>query len=122
LTEPQRSGEWGQELVSKTLNIPPAKLKMNLVRGGGGFGRRLSNDYMVEAAAIALRTNGAPVKLTWTREDDMRHGIYRPAGFHFLKGAVDSQGRLSAWHNHFVTFGHRAAVHPAGWGAGGPRT
>lgn len=108
-----QSPEWGRELISKTLNIPPEKLKMNLVRGGGGFGRRLSNDYMVEAAAIALRTGGKPVKLTWTREDDMRHCFYRPGGFHFLKGAVDAQGRLSAWHNHFVTFDHWSARNPA---------
>lgn len=104
----------GQDLVASTLSIPKDKLKLNLVRAGGGFGRRLANDYMVEAAAIALRTNGAPVKLTWTREDDMRHDCYhRPGGFHFLKGAVDEAGRISAWHNHFVTFGLKSAERPA---------
>jgi len=104
----------GQDLVSKTFNLPKEKLKLNFVRGGGGFGRRLANDYMVEAAAIALRTNGAPVKLTWTREDDMRQDCYsRPGGYHFLKGAVDAQGNLSAWHDHFVTFGYLATDKPA---------
>ena len=104
----------GQDLVSKTLNIPKEKLKLNFVRGGGGFGRRLANDYMVEAAAIALRTSGAPVKLTWTREDDMRQDCYhRPGGFHYLKGAVDAQGRISAWHDHFVTFGFKSTEKPA---------
>jgi len=104
----------GQQLVSDTLKIPKDKLKVNLVRAGGGFGRRLANDYMVEAGAIALRTNGAPVKLTWTREDDMRHDCFhRPGGFHFLKGAVDAAGRLSAWHNHFVTFGFKTTERPS---------
>ncbi|WP_438483446.1 molybdopterin cofactor-binding domain-containing protein [Oleiharenicola lentus] len=103
----------GQELVSRTLNIPKEKLKLNLVRGGGGFGRRLANDYLVEAAAIAQRTNGAPVKLTWTREDDMQHCFYRPAAFHFLKGAVDADGKLAAWHNHFVSFGYKTTERPA---------
>lgn len=102
----------GRDLVAATFNLPKEKLKLNLIRAGGGFGRRLRNDYMVEAAAIALRVN-APVKLTWTREDDMRHCFFRPAGFHHLKGAVDAAGRLSAWQNHFVTFGYNSTATPA---------
>jgi len=106
----------GRDLVASTFNLPKESLKLNLIRAGGGFGRRLRNDYMVEAAAIALRVN-APVKLTWTREDDMRHCFFRPAGFHHLKGAVDAAGRLSAWHNHFVTFGFNTTQSPTS-GAG----
>jgi isoquinoline 1-oxidoreductase beta subunit len=102
-----------QDLVAKTFNLPKEKLKINFVRGGGGFGRRLANDYVVEAAAIALKLN-VPVKLTWTREDDMRQDCFhRPGGFHYLKGAVDAEGRISAWHDHFVTFGYLATDKPA---------
>ncbi len=91
--------------VSKLLNLPEEKIKIHLTRSGGGFGRRLSSDFAVEAAAIAHRVNGAPVKLAWSREDDLRHDHYRPGGIHFLKGAVDAQGRVTAWRNHFFTFG-----------------
>jgi isoquinoline 1-oxidoreductase beta subunit len=93
----------GQNIVAATLNIPKEKITVHITRSGGGFGRRLSCDYIVEAAAIAQRVR-APVKLTWTREDDMRHDHFRAGGFHFLRGGIDAGGKLVAWHNHFVTF------------------
>lgn len=103
LWAPTQTPQQGGDIVASVLPLPKAKVTVHQTRCGGGFGRRLTNDYMAEAAAIAKRVD-APVKLQWTREDDMAHDFYRAGGFHSIKGAVDKAGKLSAWQHHFVSF------------------
>jgi len=103
---PTQNPEAGQKIITETLGIPKDNITLHITRSGGGFGRRLIPDYIIEAAAIA-RQVPAPVKLTWTREDDLRHDQFRAGGFHFLRGGLTDKGNLIAWHNHFVTFAHK---------------
>lgn len=106
LWAPTQNPGAGQALVASTFNLPKEKIMLHITRSGGGFGRRLSSDFIVEAAAIAQKV-AAPVKLTWTREDDMQQDHFRAGGFHFLRGGTDAGGKLVAWHDHFVTFANR---------------
>lgn len=104
LWAPTQNPKSGRSLIAQTLRISEDNIHVNMTRLGGGFGRRLTPDFMVEAAYLATKVN-RPVQLQWTREDDMQHDFYRPAAWHNLKAAIDKSGKLTAWENHFVTFG-----------------
>jgi isoquinoline 1-oxidoreductase beta subunit len=82
--------------IASALGIPRDRVKVHVTFIGGGFGRRLIQDYAVEAALIS-RDAGAPVQVVWSREDDMRHDFYRPAACHVLEAGLDAQGRLLSW-------------------------
>jgi isoquinoline 1-oxidoreductase beta subunit len=94
----------GARVVASASGVPAGNITFHGVRMGGGFGRRWYGGFVAEAAAISQKV-GAPVKLTWTREDDLQHDEYRPGGFHHFKAGLDATGKLVAWQNHFVGFG-----------------
>lgn len=81
--------------LKTALGFEADQVTIHMIRAGGGFGRRYYCDYAVEAAVIAART-GRTVKLIWSREDDLRHDYYRPAGHHRLGAALDG-GKVTAW-------------------------
>lgn len=91
-------------VVEGLLGVPRANITIHQTRMGGAFGRRGRTDFSTEATQIAKRMN-APVKLTWTREQDMTHDLYRAGGFHSMKGAVDKEGKLAAFETHLIGTG-----------------
>ncbi|WP_083463330.1 xanthine dehydrogenase family protein molybdopterin-binding subunit [Prosthecomicrobium hirschii] len=94
-----------QMIAAKVADTTPDKIVLHVMKTGGGFGRRAVFDADVVAEAVAVgRAIGwkAPVKVQWTREDDMRGGRYRPAYVHALKAGLDKDGRIVAWSNRIV--------------------
>nr|WP_245270580.1 molybdopterin cofactor-binding domain-containing protein [Beijerinckia mobilis] len=101
----QSPGNTFEELV-KTLGLPPEAVKVNVTLLGGGFGRKSKCDFVLEAALIA-RDVKAPVKLVWTRDDDIRHDFYHTVSAEHLEAAIDAGGKVVGWR-------HRSVAPPIG--------
>jgi len=101
---PTQNPAGAQQSAASASRIKREDITVHIVRAGGGFGRRINTNYVAEAAAIAVKVN-APVKLMWTREDEIACDEYRAAGFHFLRGGLGADGKIVAWHDRFVGFG-----------------
>ena len=91
-----------QAAAAKVLGLQPSQVKLNTMLAGGGFGRRANpvSDYIVEACEVAKEIK-VPVKVVWTREDDIRGGFYRPMYAHRIEAGVDANGAVNAW-NHTI--------------------
>jgi isoquinoline 1-oxidoreductase beta subunit len=91
--------QMAQAAAAQAAGLPSASVRVHTTLLGGGFGRRLDIDF-VPAAVVASKAVGVPVKLIWTREDDMTHDYYRPPAHLRLRGGLDAAGKLSAWTFH----------------------
>ncbi len=96
LVGPTQTPQNAQNQTAKLLNIAPEKVTVELTKMGGGFGRRLGTDYVLEAAELSSIIK-APVKVIWTREDDMGGGSYRPAVRYRFRAALDKNGNMTAY-------------------------
>tara|TARA_R110000824_G_scaffold336_6_gene2086 strand:+ start:5843 stop:8131 length:2289 start_codon:yes stop_codon:yes gene_type:complete len=108
LWAPSQAPQNGEAGVATVVGLPAENVVINQTRIGGGFGRRLFSDFIYEAAAIAKHMEGTPIKLQWTREDDMAFDFYRPGGFHSYKAALDGNGKMTGFTDHFITVSENA--------------
>ena len=104
---PTQTPDGAQGQVARMLNLPPEKVTVNVTLLGGGFGRRLANDYIAEAVQVS-KAAGKPVQLVWTRDDDTRNDNYRTMSHHALKGAVDASGNPVGWSHQAINAGGRS--------------
>lgn len=99
-----QSPSGASRMISAMTGIPRPNIEIQLPRSGGGFGRRLENDFVAEAILVAQAVRG-PIKVFWSREDDLQNDFYRPFGIHALAAALDAHGGVSGW-------SHRVAATP----------
>ncbi len=96
LVGPTQTPDRARNETAQLLDIPKENITLELTRLGGGFGRRLAADFVIDAVQISKHMN-APVKVTWSREDDMTGGLYRPAVRYRFEAALDKEGNMTAY-------------------------
>jgi isoquinoline 1-oxidoreductase beta subunit len=99
---PTQLPELAMRAAATVADMPINRGELHVTQIGGSFGRRQERDFIVQAVQIAKAVKGTPVKLMWSREDTMRHGIYRPANLSRIRGALDKNGRITAWWHRIV--------------------
>ncbi len=99
---PTQAPDWNRDVVARVAGLKPEAVNVHTTLSGGGFGRRYQADFAVEAAQISKAT-GKPIKVVWSREDDMQHDFYRQATYHKMTGALDANGKPVSWNHRSVT-------------------
>jgi isoquinoline 1-oxidoreductase beta subunit len=92
-----QSPQAARDRLAKRLNLPPEKVTVNVTLLGGGFGRKSKPDFVIEAALASQAMDGQPVKLTWTREDDLHHDYFHTVTAQHLEAGLDADGKITAW-------------------------
>ena len=102
---PTQNPGGSREVAARLTGLPVDRVTVNTTFLGGGFGRRGQTDYVVDAVEVAKAIGGGPVKVLWTREDDLTHGFYRPNTHNVFRGAIDASGKPTAWFTRAVGAG-----------------
>lgn len=107
---------WTSRTVQDVLDLPPEQVRLHMMSMGGSFGRRTARmQEYVRDALLCAQATGQPVKVTWTREDDLRHGSFRPAAAQHMRAGLDGEGRLLGWQHRVGTPSVIAHFNPTRW-------
>lgn len=109
---PTQAQEASQATASRLTGLAPEQIAVTTTLLGGGFGRRLEQDFVVDAVELSMRMH-RPVQVIWTREDDLQHDFYRPMTLHRLRGGIDAEGRATVWFHRIVGPSVLARVRPS---------
>jgi CO/xanthine dehydrogenase Mo-binding subunit len=108
---PTQAPQGAQEAAAQALGVPLETVRLHTLYSGGGFGRRLENEWAADAALVS-RAIGGPVQIMWTREEDTTHGHYRPISRHQMEAAFDASGKWIGWRHRVIAHSNAFASNP----------